>query len=88
MNYSSEILKIIQAALSDNKQKVISYANFYADKLEADGEKSSADRVRQIIKNPHGVAVRPMANFPNAGVPIPRVDAVATKTVPVPKLKD
>lgn len=24
----------------------------------------------------------------NAGVPIPRVDAVATKTVPVPKLKD
>jgi FtsZ-binding cell division protein ZapB len=60
----SEVMRIIQGGLTDNKAKVSSYALLYAQKLEADGHESSAARIRKLVENPDGNKVRALARQP------------------------
>lgn len=49
----SEMFRIIEGALKLDGEKVKNYANLLADKIEADGNASSAKRLRQLIsQNP------------------------------------
>lgn len=50
MEYSLEILKIIEGAIKLDKSKVINYTSLLAKKLEEDGEKKIADRFRRMIE--------------------------------------
>lgn len=49
MQHFLEILKIIDGALSTDRSKVMSYANALADKLEAEGEGKSAEKIRRVL---------------------------------------
>lgn len=46
MDYSIEIIKILEGALENDIHKVISYAELFAENLEKDGE----DRKARIIR--------------------------------------
>jgi len=56
----SEVARIIQGGLTGNKEKVRSYALLYAEKLEADGHDSSAQRIRALVNNPDGLKIKPL----------------------------
>ena len=45
----SELFRIINGALRLDSRKVINYAEFLADKLEANGDKASASRLRKLL---------------------------------------
>lgn len=48
-SYMSELFRIINGALRLDSRKVINYAEFLADKLEANGDKASASRLRKLL---------------------------------------
>ena len=48
--YLSELFRIVEGALHLDKTKVQNYAELLAEKLDADGEQSSAKRLRRIIQ--------------------------------------
>jgi SpoVK/Ycf46/Vps4 family AAA+-type ATPase len=50
MQYLSEILNLVEAAVSGDRKKGGSYARLLADKLEGGGEQRAADRVRRAIE--------------------------------------
>lgn len=50
----TEIVKIIEGGLSNDKEKVINYASVLADNLEAQGEKTLAKRIRTVLTNKKG----------------------------------
>jgi SpoVK/Ycf46/Vps4 family AAA+-type ATPase len=53
-SYMSEMFRIINGALRLDSRKVVNYAEFLADKLEANGDKASAVRLRQLLsENEH-----------------------------------
>lgn len=49
MDYSVEVMKIIEGAIKLDKDKVIAYTNLLSDKLENDGEIKLSQRFRKII---------------------------------------
>ncbi|KJS17903.1 MAG: hypothetical protein VR69_03095 [Peptococcaceae bacterium BRH_c4b] len=49
MNYALEVMKIVEGAVKLDRAKVINYTSLLADKLDEDGEKKTADRLRKII---------------------------------------
>lgn len=52
--YMSELFRIIVGALRLDTNKVRNYASFLADKLEENGDKSSAERLRKLLtENDH-----------------------------------
>ncbi len=52
--YISELLRIISGAIRLDSNKVRNYSAFLADKLESDGEKAAANRIRQLLaENEH-----------------------------------
>lgn len=52
--YISELLRIISGAIRLDNNKVRNYSAFLADKLESDGEKAAANRIRQLLaENEH-----------------------------------
>lgn len=71
-NYLSEIFRIIEGALRLDGEKVRNYANLLAEKLEADGNGSSAKRLRQLL-NQQGSQLRP-ASFRQHHNSTPPVD--------------
>lgn len=56
--YLSEVFRIVEGALRLDGEKVKNYANLLADKLEADGNGSSAKRLRQMLEQ-QGHQLRP-----------------------------
>lgn len=62
MQHFLEILKIIDGALSTDRNKVLSYANALADKLEAEGEGKSAEKIRRVLAQ-KGVSSLSTASF-------------------------
>jgi SpoVK/Ycf46/Vps4 family AAA+-type ATPase len=53
MQYLTEILNLVEAAVNGDRKKGASYAQLLADKLEATGEGKAANRVRRtVISNP------------------------------------
>lgn len=49
--YLSELFRIISGALRLDIAKVRNYTSFLADKLEADGDKPSAERIRKLLSD-------------------------------------
>lgn len=49
IKYLSELFRIVSGAIRLDTPKVRNYTSFLADKLEADGETSSANRLRQLL---------------------------------------
>ena len=45
----TEIIKIIEGGLTNDKEKIINYANVFANNLETQGELSLAKKIRNVI---------------------------------------
>lgn len=56
----SEVLRIIEGATRGDIRKVQSYANLLADKLEADGDKTTAQRIRKVAAGDAGAQIIPL----------------------------
>jgi SpoVK/Ycf46/Vps4 family AAA+-type ATPase len=53
MQYLTEILNLVEAAVNGDRKKGASYAQLLADKLEATGQGKAADRIRRtVVSNP------------------------------------
>jgi Cdc6-like AAA superfamily ATPase len=53
MQYLTEILNLVEAAVSGDRKKGASYAQLLAEKLETSGQKKAADRIRRtVVSNP------------------------------------
>lgn len=53
MQYLTEILNLVEAAVRGDRKKGASYAQLLADKLEAGGQNKAADRIRRtVVTNP------------------------------------
>jgi SpoVK/Ycf46/Vps4 family AAA+-type ATPase len=52
MQYLTEILSLVEAAVTGDRHKGASYANLLADKLEGDGERKAAERLRRVLSMP------------------------------------
>jgi len=52
--YLSEIFRIVEGAVHLDKDKVRNYAELLAEKLDGDGEKTSARRLRKIVQERSG----------------------------------
>lgn len=61
MEYSLEILKIIEGAIKLDKSKVINYTSLLANKLEDDGENKIADRFRRMIEANQTLELQPQS---------------------------
>src|SRR5580692_6246086 len=49
MQYLTEILNLVEAAVNGDRKKGASYAQLLADKLEATGQGKAAERVRRTV---------------------------------------
>jgi SpoVK/Ycf46/Vps4 family AAA+-type ATPase len=56
MQYLTEILSLVEAAVAGDRRKGTSYANLLADKLEGDGERKAAERLRRVLSMPKNSA--------------------------------
>jgi hypothetical protein len=54
-----EVLRIIEGATRGDRQKVLNYSNFLADKVEEDGDKVTADRIRKVAAGNAGLIIKP-----------------------------
>src|ERR1700733_6910049 len=63
MQYLTEILNLVEAAVNGDRRKGASYAQLLADKLEATGQSKAAERIRRsVVSNPlSAVSVTGMA---------------------------
>lgn len=67
--YLSEVFKIVEGAARLDNVKVRNYAGLLADKLEADGEETSARRLRKLLSAPAS-EMRPAFVGAQAAVPV------------------
>lgn len=51
MEHLSEILTLVEAAVSGDRRKGAAYAKLLADKLDADGEQKAAERIRRAVRS-------------------------------------
>lgn len=56
MLYLTELLNLVEAATTGDRKKGDAYARLLADKLEADGERKAADRIRRAAAKSNGAA--------------------------------
>lgn len=64
MQYLTEILSLVEAAVSGDRRKGSSYAQLLAEKLDASGERRAAGRVRRAI------AANPLSGVATAGAAV------------------
>jgi len=80
----SEILKILDGALRSNATMASNYAGLLADKLEQDGERANASRIRErLARAPAAIAHAQDASRLNMGLPVDsesRLDTVDVST--------
>jgi hypothetical protein len=60
-----EMLKIIRYGREDDQLHLEAYANLLADKVEAAGDKFSADCIRKVAKGDDGATVIPLSRIRN-----------------------
>lgn len=78
MDHLSEVLKILDGALSHDSRKAIDYANLLADKLDDDGQGRQARAVRNALTK------RPVRSFSAAQLrSLPIDDATQTETLDI-----
>lgn len=56
MRYLTELLNLVEATTTGDRKKGAAYARLLADKLEANGERKAADRIRRAAAAANGVA--------------------------------
>lgn len=61
MEYSLEILKIIEGAIKLDKSKVINYASLLASKLDESGDSKTAIRFRKLIDSNRDLEIQPLS---------------------------
>ncbi|MFC6044760.1 AAA family ATPase [Nocardioides hankookensis] len=78
MEHLSEVLKILDGALTHDSRKAVDYANLLAEKLEGDGQRRQAGAVRSAL------AKRPVRSFSAAGLrSLPIDDASQAETIDI-----
>lgn len=81
----SEVLKILDGALKSNATMSTNYAGLLADKLEQDGERETAGRIRErLARAPSAVAHTQDASRMFAGLPVDQESRLDTVDVSVP----
>ena len=81
----SEVLKILDGALKSSATMSINYAGLLADKLEQDGEREIAGRIRErLARAPSAVAHTQDASRLSAGLPVDQESRLDTVDVSVP----
>ena len=56
MRHLTELLNLVEAATSGDRKKGTAYARLLANKLEEDGERKAADRIRRAAARPNSVS--------------------------------
>jgi len=67
MQYLTEILNLAEAAITGDRRKGLSYAQLLAEKLESNGERKAAERLRRAVSSPKsqaGVTAARMERLP------------------------
>lgn len=78
MDHLSEVLKILDGALSHDSRKAVDYANLLAEKLDNDGEGRQARAIRNALTK------RPVRSFSAAGLTsLPIDDTTQTDTLDI-----
>jgi len=78
LDHLSEVLKILDGALSHDSRKAVDYANLLAEKLESDGQARQASAVRNALTK------RPVRSYSAAGLrSLPIDDASQTETLDI-----
>lgn len=81
----SEVLKILDGALKSNATMSTNYAGLLADKLEQDGERETAGRIRErLARAPSAVAHTQDASRLSAGLPVDQESRLDTVDVSAP----
>lgn len=70
MNHLLEILKIIDGAVNADRQKVVAYTELLAGKLEQDGDKRAADRMRRALLQGKTQQLSPARAAPAPRLPV------------------
>jgi SpoVK/Ycf46/Vps4 family AAA+-type ATPase len=70
MDFSIEILKIIEGALKQDKNKVISYTSFLINKLEQNGETRIANSLKKTLNSKNVTSIKQMSAGDVFRVPI------------------
>ena len=70
MNYALEVKKIVEGAIKLDRAKVISYTKLLASKLDADGEKKTADKLRKIVEGGKNAELQPTSIDSTFRIPI------------------
>lgn len=84
-SHLSEVLKIIDGALKSNATMATNYAGLLADKLEQEGERDTAGRIRErLARAPTAVAHTQDASRAFATLPIDQESRLDTVDVSVP----
>lgn len=83
--FMNELFRIVSGALRLDIDKVRNYTKFLADKLEAEGDRASAGRLRKLLEDsdhtlrPAGVATRAMPVDSDSRFPL--LERVAVRTI-------
>lgn len=81
----SEVLKILDGALKSNATMSTNYAGLLADKLEQDGERETAGRIRErLARAPSAVAHTQDASRLSTGLPVDQESRLDTVDVSLP----
>ena len=81
----SEVLKILDGALRSNASMSTNYAGLLADKLEKDGEREIAVRIRErLARAPSAIAHAQDASFLIGGMPVDNESRLDTLDISVP----
>jgi ATP-dependent 26S proteasome regulatory subunit len=81
----SEVLKILDGALKSNATMSTNYAGLLADKLEQDGEREMASRIRErLARAPTAIAHAQDASRIGAGLPVDLESRLDTVDVSIP----
>jgi SpoVK/Ycf46/Vps4 family AAA+-type ATPase len=51
MQYLTELLNLVEAAVTGDRKKGLAYAQLLAEKLESAGERKAADRIRRAVRS-------------------------------------
>jgi SpoVK/Ycf46/Vps4 family AAA+-type ATPase len=70
MDFSLEIIKIIEGALKQDKSKVINYTNFLINKLEENGDMEIANNLKKTLNSKKGTMIKQMSTEEIFRVPI------------------
>src|SRR5450830_647169 len=87
-SHLSEVLKILDGALKSNASMSTNYAGLLADKLEAEGEREQAMRIRErLARAPSAIAHAQDASRLSVGLPVDSESRLHTVDISTP-IKD